>query len=35
MLELKKGACARVRAEMVEFIALRFPSSKKLGHFMS
>ena len=29
MLELKKGACARVQAEMVD-IALRFLSSKKL-----
>ena len=29
MLEMKKGACARVQAEMVGFIALRFPSSKK------
>ena len=29
MLELKRGACARVQAEMVD-IALRFPSSKKL-----
>ena len=30
MLELKKGACARVQAEMVGFIAFRFRSSKKL-----
>ena len=30
MLELKKGACARVQAEMVGFIAFRFPSSRKL-----
>ena len=30
MLELKRGASARVQAEMVGFIALRFPSSKKL-----
>ena len=29
MLEMKKGACARDQAEMVGFIALRFPSSKK------
>ena len=29
MLEMKKGACARVQAEMVGFIALRFPFSKK------
>ena len=29
MLELKRGGHARVRTEMVEFIALPFPSSKK------
>ena len=30
MLEMKKGACARVQVEMAGFIALGFPSSKKL-----
>ena len=37
MLELKRGAGARVQTEMVEFIALPFPSSKnlKFGHFKS
>ena len=28
-MELKKGGNARVQTEMVEFIALPFPSSKK------
>ena len=31
MLELKRGGHARVQTEMVEFIALPFPSSKKLN----
>jgi len=30
MLELRRGDRARVQKEMVEFIALPFPSSKKL-----
>ena len=30
MLELKRGACARVQTEMAKFIALQFPSSKEL-----
>ena len=30
MLELKRGGHARVQKEIVEFIALPFPSSKKL-----
>ena len=30
MLELKRGGQARVQTEMVELIALPFPSSKKL-----
>ena len=30
MLELKRGGQARVRTEMIEFIALPFPSSKKI-----
>ena len=30
MLELKRGGHARVQTEMVEFIALPFPSSKTL-----
>ena len=30
MLELKRGVRTRVQTEMVEFIALPFPSSKKL-----
>ena len=30
MLELKRGGHSRVQIEMVEFIALPFPSSKKL-----
>ena len=34
MLELKRGASARVQAEMVGFIALRFPSSKKTYHLV-
>ena len=34
MLELKKGACARVQAEMVRFIAFRFRSSKKNYHLV-
>ena len=29
MLELKRGGRTRVQTEMVEFIALPFPSSKK------
>ena len=29
MLELRRGRCARVQTEMVEFIAMLFPSSKK------
>ena len=29
MLELKRGGHARVRTEMIEFIALPFPSTKK------
>ena len=37
MLELKRGGHARVQTEMVEFIALPFPSSKNLKfcHFTS
>ena len=31
MVELKRGGHARVHTEMVEFIALPFPSSKKLN----
>ena len=37
MLELKRGARTRVQTEMVKFIALPFPPSKKnlkFGHFM-
>ena len=30
MLELKRGGRTRVQTEMLEFIALPFPSSKKL-----
>ena len=30
MLELKRGGRARVQTEVLEFIALPFPSSKKL-----
>ena len=30
MLELKRGGRTRVQTEMVEFIALPFPSSKQL-----
>ena len=30
MLELKRGGGARVQTEVLEFIALPFPSSKKL-----
>ena len=37
MLELKKGGRTRVQKEMVKFIALQFPSSKKnlkFGHLL-
>ena len=30
MLELKRGSHARVQTEMIEFIGLPFPSSKKV-----
>ena len=32
MLELKRGGRARVQTEMVQFIALPFPSSKNLKY---
>ena len=34
MLELKRGGRARVQTETVEFIALPFPSSKKLKNWL-
>ena len=34
MLELKRGGRARVQTEMVQFIALPFPSSKNLKYFV-
>ena len=33
MLELKRGGRARVQTEMVQFIALPFPSSKNLKYW--